>query len=260
MPADGVKLDTASNPVSIRVRRLSARDFRYALRAGLADFLARPTHSVWLMIHYPLTGLGLTWISFGYDILPLAAIMTTGFALVGPVALLGLLALSRAREIAPQESALRALGRIGMDKVLGVLVVALILAVLYALWLALGAAVFLDDLGATTAASPSAAIQGGWARAILVVGAGAGLGFVAMAIGAFSVPLIVDGETRVGRAICASVVTVLYNAAPMTAWGCVVVALLLLGSLPLFVGLVVMLPVLGHATWHLYRRTFEPVS
>ena len=77
---------------------------------------------------------------------------------------------------------------------------------------------------------------------------------LAMTISVVSFPLLLDREVALGTAIRTSVRAVRANPGTMAAWGLIVAGGLALGSLPLLVGLVVVLPVLGHATWHLYRK------
>jgi uncharacterized membrane protein len=95
-----------------------------------------------------------------------------------------------------------------------------------------------------------------------MIGVGIGVGFLfavlVLAISVVSVPLLLDRDVGLAAAIATSVRAVLTNPAPMAAWGLIVAFALLLGSLPLFLGLVFVMPVLGHATWHLYRRVVAP--
>jgi len=74
-----------------------------------------------------------------------------------------------------------------------------------------------------------------------------------MTISIVSFPLLLDRDVGLDTAIGTSIRAVLANPAPMAVWGLVVAGALVLGSIPLFLGLVVVMPVLGHATWHLYR-------
>ena len=75
-----------------------------------------------------------------------------------------------------------------------------------------------------------------------------------MAISLVSFPLLIDRDVGIDTAIRTSLRAVRENPGPVAVWGLIVAAGLVLGSLPLFVGLVITIPVLGHATWHLYRR------
>jgi uncharacterized membrane protein len=95
---------------------------------------------------------------------------------------------------------------------------------------------------------------------MIVVGVGVGFLFalVAMMISVVSFPLLLDHDVGLDTAVSTSVKAVLANPVPMAAWGLTVAGGLVLGSLPAFIGLVVVVPVLGHATWHLYRKLVQP--
>ena len=99
--------------------------------------------------------------------------------------------------------------------------------------------------------------QAGWK--LIVWGNLIGFGFAvwALVISVVSFPLLVDRDVGAAAAITTSVRAVAANPGPMAAWGFIVAALLFLGSLPAFMGLAVVMPVLGHATWHLYRKTVD---
>ena len=91
-----------------------------------------------------------------------------------------------------------------------------------------------------------------------MIGVGIGIGFLfaaaVLAISVVSVPLMLDRDVGLAHAIGTSLRAVMANPGPMAVWGLVVALALVLGSIPLFLGLIVVMPVLGHATWHLYRR------
>ncbi len=92
-----------------------------------------------------------------------------------------------------------------------------------------------------------------------MIGCGVGLLFalVALAMSVVSFPLLLDRKVTLTTAVTTSVKAVLANPVPMLAWGVIVAAGLVLGSLPLLLGLIVVMPVLGHATWHLYRKVLD---
>src|SRR3546814_18949233 len=83
---------------------------------------------------------------------------------------------------------------------------------------------------------------------------------VALTSSVVSFPLLLDRNVGLYAAIGTSLRAVAANPGPMAAWGMIVAAGLVLGSIPLFLGLAFVLPVLGHATWHLYRRTVRPAT
>ena len=246
------------------VRQISFADLRDSLRQGLDDFGAYRSDVVFLCAIYAVVGLVLARVAFGFGMLSLLFPLASGFALIGPFAAIGLYEMSRRREQGlsvswgnafdvPQRSGF------GAIMVLGFGLIVLFFMWIYAAWLiyatTLGPAeprslsVFLHDVFFT----PS-----GWALIVIGVGVGFLFAIIAMSISIVSFPLLLDRDVGLDTAIKTSVRAVRENPIPMAEWGLIVTAGLVLGSLPLFVGLVVVLPVLGHATWHLYRRLVLP--
>ncbi len=243
----------------LTIRRIGLGDLRQALAKGFDDFAAYRTDVVFLCVIYPILGLVLGRLVFGYDMVPLLFPLASGFALIGPFAAVGLYEMSRRREqgvhVAWPDafSVVRspAFGEIG---VLGLLLVAIFL-----LWLATAQALYLATLGPLPPASLAAFVQAlfttpaGWA----LIGVGIGVGFLfavlVLTISVVSFPLLLDRQVTLGTAVWTSARAVAANPGPLAAWGIVVAGALVLGSIPLFLGLIVVMPVLGHATWHLYR-------
>ncbi len=97
----------------------------------------------------------------------------------------------------------------------------------------------------------------GWT--LIIVGHALGFLFAAgvLAIGVVSFPLLLDRDVGAVVAMNTSFRAVLLNPVPMAAWGFIVALALMLGSLPFFVGLAIVMPVLAHASWHLYRKVVE---
>ena len=89
-----------------------------------------------------------------------------------------------------------------------------------------------------------------------------GVGFLfaalVLTIGVASFPLLLDRDVGAAVALLTSIRVVANNPVTMALWGFIVAALLVIGSIPLLLGLTVVMPVLGHATWHLYRRVVGP--
>jgi len=138
------------------------------------------------------------------------------------------------------------------------------LFVLFATWIAAANAIYIVTFGnAPAAAIPDFARRvlttpEGWS--LIIIGCGVGFLFavVALCISVVSFPLMLDRHATAIDAIRTSLQAVMKNPITMAAWGLIVAVLLVVGSLPFFVGLAVVLPVLGHATWHLYRKVVEP--
>ena len=108
MAYSNILVGAGTRPAQPVVRKVSLADLRDALAKGAGDFYAMPTHAMFLCIIYPIVGLLLARLAFGYSILPLLYPLASGFALVGPVAALGLYELSRRREAGLDTSATRA--------------------------------------------------------------------------------------------------------------------------------------------------------
>lgn len=256
-------LGAGTTPARIVVRRIGVADLKDALAKGLGDFLAMPTHAVFLCLIYPVAGLVLARLAFGYSILPLLYPLATGFALLGPFAALGLYELSRRREAGLPVSAWNAFDVLELSSIGAIAVLGILLLVVFTLWVALANAIYIATFGYAPPASLGTFVQdvlttpAGWT--LIVVGNAVGLCFavVVLTIGVVSFPLLVDRDVGAAVALYTSIRAVARNPFTMALWGFIVAALLLIGSLPFFVGLTVVMPVLGHATWHLYRKLVE---
>ncbi|MCP4385008.1 MAG: DUF2189 domain-containing protein [Hyphomicrobiales bacterium] len=246
------------------VRKIGVADLKHALTAGYEDFAARPTHIIFLGLIYPLVGPVLTRLVFGYDVIPLLFPLAAGFALVGPLAALGLYELSRRREAGLDSHLRHALDVFRSPAIGSIAALAALLLAIFLVWIAAAEAIYVAAFGHT----PAASMQGFLAQVfqtpqgmmLILVGNGVGLLFAVLVlmISAVSFPLLLDRPSSPIVAILTSIRAVLANPGPMAMWGLIVAALLVVGSLPFFLGLAVVVPVLGHATWHLYRRLVEP--
>src|SRR6202140_3168568 len=246
------------------VRKIGLSDLSDALRMGWEDFKAVPTHAVVLCVIYPVLGLVLFRLAVGYSVLPLLFPLAVCFTLIGPFAALGLYELSRRRERGEEAAAWHAMQVLRAPSFGAILEVGTLLLVLFAIWIAAADAIYIATFGHAPAASiPDFARRvlttpEGWS--LIIVGCGVGFLFavVALCVSVVSFPLMLDRHATAIDAIRTSLRAVMKNPFAMAAWGLIVAVLLVIGSLPFFVGLAVLLPVLGHATWHLYRKVVEP--
>jgi uncharacterized membrane protein len=239
-------------------------DLLQALARGLNDFSAMPSHAVFLCLIYPLLGLWLISLTSGYSMLPLAFPLAAGFALVGPLAAIGLYELSRRREAGLDTTSSHAFEVLRSPSLGAIVVLGVLLMAIFLIWLAVAEAIYVANFGYAAPASIYHFIEDvltttpGWR--LIVVGTGVGFVFAALVltISAISFPLLLDRDVGAAVALFTSIRVVIANPLTMALWGLIVAALLVIGSLPLFLGLTVVMPVLGHATWHLYRKAVEP--
>jgi uncharacterized membrane protein len=245
------------------IHTITSADLMESLRLGWEDFKAVPSHAIMLCLIYPVVGIVLARTVLGYSILPLLFPLAAGFALLGPFAALGLYELSRRREAGEDASAWHALDVTRSPSFGSMLGLGLALLVLFLTWIATAQAIYVSAFGH----EPAAEIPGfvskvlttpqGWQLIITGCGAGFLFALVALCVSVVSFPLMLDRHANVMDAITTSLRVVARNPVPMAMWGLIVAALLVVGSLPLFLGLAVVIPLLGHATWHLYRKVVE---
>lgn len=246
------------------VRTITTDDLRDALARGWDDFKAMPSHAVLIGLIYSILGLLIARAMLGYDVVPLLFPIAAGFALIGPVAAIGLYEMSRQREEGQPVSLRSAFEVVYSPSFAGIVALGLLLAAIFLTWVALAHAIYIAAFGYGAPASVGdflrdvfATRQGWW---MIAVGNAVGFLFAVtvLIISAVSFPLLVDRKVSVAAAMLTSVRAFAANPRTMALWGLIVAALLFVGSLPLFFGLAVVVPVLGHATWHLYRKVVEP--
>jgi uncharacterized membrane protein len=246
------------------VRKIAMSDLKDALAKGIDDFRAFPTHVIFLSIIYPVIGLVLAGLTLSYDLLPLLFPLAAGFALIGPFAAIGLYELSRQRELGRDVSWRDAFGAWRSRSTDGIIALGVLLLIVFALWVAVAQAIYIANFGYTPPELIPDFLRrvfttpAGWT--LIIVGNGVGFLFAAavLSISIVSFPLLLDRDVGAVVAVLTSVRATRENPLIVAVWGLIVAALLLLGSLPLFVGLAVVMPVLGHSTWHLYRKLVEP--
>jgi uncharacterized membrane protein len=256
-------LGGATSAAQPAVRRIAVSDLMDALRKGVADFSAMPTHAIFLCIFYPLIGVVLARLAFGYSILPLLYPLASGFALVGPIAALGLYELSRRREAGLKASTSHAFDVLQSSSIGAIAALGLLLFVIFLVWVTMANAIYVANFGYAHPASIGQFLhdifttRAGWT--LILVGNAVGFFFAAvvLTISAVSFPLLLDRDVGAAGALLTSIRVVLKNPVTMAVWGLIVGGLLVIGSVPFFLGLTVVMPVLGHATWHLYRKAVD---
>lgn len=263
--AEAISDRSAAAPAADRqpqVRSITVGDVKDALAKGRDDFMAMPKHVIYLGVIYALLGLVLVSLTFGYSLVPLVFPLVSGFALLGPVAATGLYELSRRREQGLDTSWWHMFGVLGGPSGGRIVLLGVALLLAFLVWLDVALGIYRATFGEGTLATGVFLEQIFTTRhglILLVVGTAVGgvFALLVFAATAVSVPMLVDRKVSLSTAVGTSVRAVAANPGPMLVWGMIVVALLAVGSLPLLVGLAVTLPILGHGTWHLYRKVVE---
>jgi uncharacterized membrane protein len=255
--------ETAQQATRPAVRQLHVADLREALARGIDDFGAYRTDVAFLCIIYPLVGLVLGRLAFGYELLPLLFPLASGFALVGPVAAVGLNEMSRRRELT-REASFRDAFAVFRSPALGkIIVLGLVLVAIFLLWLICAQLIYEATLGPKAPVSAAQfahdVLQTGRGWIMILAGIGVGFLFAALVltVSVVTFPMLLDRNVSIETAVRMSMLVVAANPVTMGVWGLIIAAALVIGSIPLLLGLVFVMPVLGHATWHLYRRAVQ---
>jgi uncharacterized membrane protein len=259
-------LPLPSDTATYQLRTITLADLTDALRSGWEDFKAVPTHAILLALIYPVLGIVLARILLGYAILPLLFPLAAGFALLGPFTALAFYDLSRRREQGETPTAWHALGVLQSPSIGAMLASGALLLVLFLVWLTVAQSIYDTTFGYAPAADIPDFVQ----RVLttreghILIAVGCGVGFLfalaALCISVVSFPLMLDRHASATDAMLVSVRAVIRNPVPMAVWGVIVAALLVAGTIPFFLGLTIVIPVLGHATWHLYRKIVVPAA
>ncbi len=255
-----------ARPAHPATRKVSIGDIQYALSKGWQDFLAFPTQLFFLCLIYPIVGLALGRLAFGAAVLPLLFPLMAGFALIGPIAAVGLYELSRRREAGFETTWRNAFDVLQSPSLGAIAALGIVLMLLFLGWLYTAQAIYQSLFGLNAPDSITGFLNdilttsAGWKLILYGNAAGFLFALASFLIGAVSFPLLLDRDVGAAAAVETSVRAAIKNPVPMAIWGIVVAALLVIGSLPFFVGLAVVMPLLGHATWHFYRRVVERES
>jgi uncharacterized membrane protein len=258
-----LSIDVRAPSHDVGVRRIGLNDLKIALIQGLDDYRAKRGELLYLGLIYPVVGLAVFMIAFRADLLPLAFPLAAGISLMGPPVASGFYELSRRRERGEDPSWIDTLSIFKTPPFAGVAALTAGVGLLFGAWMLCAWALYIATLGDAAPTSPADfAIRlfttpAGWT--LIVVGNLAGLVFaaLALAVSVVSFPMLVDRRAGPLMAVETSLRAVAANPSTFAAWGLIVAALLVIGSIPLFVGLAVVLPILGYSTWRLYTRVVE---
>lgn len=245
------------------IRRITVADVFDALRRGFDDFWNKPSHYVFLCLIYPIVGvLLITWTSGG-NALQLIFPLMSGFALLGPFAGIGLYEISRRREQNLDTSWRHAFDVRHSPAIPAMVVIGIMLLALFVAWLLVAQALYTWLYGPDAPQSMASffgdlfTTQRGWTLVVLGNLIGFLFALVVLCTTVVAFPLLLDCDVGAYAAVETSVRAVRSNPVPMLLWGLIVAVALLIGSLPFLAGLAIVIPVLGHATWHLYRKVVD---
>ncbi len=242
------------------VRKIGTPDLMDALAKGYDDFKANPSHLILCIMIYPVVTLVFARIGAGYEILPMIWPLFSGLALVGPLIAMGLYEMSRRREQGLKVSLKDGFRVLHSPSIGAILVLSLSMIAIFLGWLMAANAIYRLVFSGGIAVEVGDFVQQIFFTArgleLMIVGTGVGFLFavLVLCISVVSFPLLLDRKVSALTAVRTSARVVFANPVTMAIWGLIIAGLLFVGCLPVFVGLAVVIPVLGHSTWHLYRK------
>ena len=248
--------DAATMP---EIRQISVADLRAALRRGVADMGEFRSDVVFACLLYPIIGIVLAVMALKGNMAHLLFPVLSGFALVGPVASVGLYEMSRRREMGSPVNWLVFGDVLRAPRFGSILVLGLLLLGIFATWLLVANLIYALTLGPEVPVSTTVFLHdavstsAGWAMIVIGMTAGFFFAVLVLAISVVSFPLLLDRDVGLVVAVVTSVRVAWRNPRTIAIWGLIVAGSLAAGSVPALLGLLLVMPILGHATWHLYR-------
>jgi uncharacterized membrane protein len=241
------------------LRKASFADVKAAFALGWADLKAAPLHGMAIGLFYALGGLLISYIAFRLGYWFMAAPMAAGFTLLGPFATIGLYQISRMRENGDKVTWQGVRASLTTDVKRECAYLGFLLFVLFAMWIESIFVLYALFFGMNILSFPAfleAALTTPAGISFLVAGhiLGGCLATFVFALSVISFPMIVDRGTDFITALITSIRTVASNPGVMIPWGACIGVLLLVGFATAFLGLIIILPLLGHTSWHIYRR------
>ncbi|KCV82671.1 hypothetical protein ATO10_07001 [Actibacterium atlanticum] len=243
-----------------KVQKIELQDISIALRKGVQDFVALRTDVMFIVIMYPLIGALMALAAFNSSFAPYLFPFASGFALLGPLAAIALYEMSRRREMGRPSTWAHGLHVIRSPRIGPIVVLGMYLVVIFTAWMIAAHVILRETVGPVSGMGLMAfmemvfSTEAGAGLILIGVPVGALFAALVLVVGNVAFPLLLDRNVGVPQAVATSIKVARKNPVTIGAWGFVIAVLLVLGSLPMFLGLIVVMPVLGHASWHLYRR------
>ena len=250
-----------ANPIP--VRKIGDEDLRIALRQGLDDFLDMRGDILFAGLIYTMIGIAAVVMTTNEALMPYFVPVVAGVGLLGPIAAVGFYELARRREKGETSNWSHFFDVVKRPAADDMGVVAALMLLIFFAWLLAAGLLYALLFGLATPTSVPQFLAmifttlRGWALIVAGAAIGAAFGWVVLGLSVVSLPMLVDCDVSAADAVSTSWRAAQENKGELFRWGLVVTALLLLGSIPLFVGLAFVLPWLGYSTWHLYTRLID---
>lgn len=241
------------------IKAITVDDVTESLRQGAEDFRAMPAFGMVIGAFYAAGGMAMMLLAYAYDLVVLAFPLLAGFALVGPFAAMGLYEGSRRRDAGQSVGVGDIFNVRRATTSVNIFFLGFILLFLLFVWLRVALLIYalfygLQPLPLDAMLADVFTTTRGFTFLLVGNAVGAGFAFVAFSITVVSFPYMLERDVDPVTAVALSVSAVAKNLLPLAGWGLFVAVALAVSWLPFFLGLVVVLPVLGHATWRLYKR------
>jgi uncharacterized membrane protein len=254
----------AASPMrDIPVRTITEADLRQSLRDGYADFMEKRGDLIFVGLLYPLIGICAAIAATGGSILPLLFPMLAGLSLLGPLVSTGFYQLAKRREAGIESSWWHFFDVINSPSREAILLVGIMLMAIFGAWLVSAGIIYALFFGTEPPATVGVLMtqafttSQGWAMILIGNTVGAMFAVIVLATSVVSLPMLIDKRIDAATAVRTSLKAFNANRAVLLRWGIRVGLLLVLGALPIFLGLAFVLPTLGYATWHLYTRLID---
>lgn len=255
--------DTTVLPSPPTVRSITKADIRSALQAGLSDFQRAPFYGLFFGAVFSLAGMAIAWALFqgeaGIWIFPVAA----AFPLIGPFAAVGLYEVSRRLEVGEQLAWGPILLAGFRQRNSQMPLFAVFTVFVFLAWIVLARVIFAVSFGTVSMTNVMTSFEifltaPGFAMLIIGTVVGGALAALLFSVSVVGVPLLLDRDIDVVTAMITSFKATVENRGAMLFWGIMVGISIALAMLPLFLGVILVFPALGHASWHIYRKAVEP--
>lgn len=263
MATQPVSASRSTRTKQVPVRTINDDDLRWSLKQGWEDFRDLRGDLVFAGLIYTLIGLAAVVMTTSRPLMPFFFPVVAGVALMGPVAAVGFYELARRREKGEEVHWFNFLDVRKRPSLDDMGIVAGLLLLIFFGWLVVAGVLYSLIFGWWTPTSIGDFLSAvfttprGWALIIGGAVVGAIFGWFVLALSVVSLPMLVDCDVTAANAVSTSWRAAHANKGEMVRWGIIVTGLLVLGSIPLFVGLAFVLPWLGYSTWHLYTRLVD---